>query len=160
MKFRKNKPKLIIYYFTVFLLLAVLVAIIGALAFDKDTVIRIVIMELVSVVSIFPFIKLGVAEVNQTVELEEAELVCTNFIINGNIVNGKIDYKLIESITLKNVLLKPFSKCLFIKLKNEKPFALTDDYINSKELWASLCQKCKENNPDVFIDERINKKIG
>ncbi len=158
MIFCKNKAKIIIYYCVVFLLLAVLVAIVGVLVFDN--VARIVIMEIMSVVLVLPFIKLGVAEINQTVELGNKEIVCKNFIINGNVANGKIDYRLIESIKMKNDLLKPFSKCLHIKVKNEKPFALTDDYIEYKELWGSLCLKCKEANPDVFIDESIFKKIN
>lgn len=159
MKFYKNKVKAILYYCVTYLLLAVLVAIIFALVFDNNTVQRIVITELILAVSIFPFIKMHIAEVNQTIELGEEGFVCKNFIINGTVADGKIDYKSIESITLKNVLLKPFSHCLYVKLKNEKPFAITDDYINYKELWVSLCQKCKENNPNVFVDESILKKM-
>lgn len=160
MKFCKNKVKVILYYCITYLLLAVLVATIVALVFDENTIQRIAIIELILVAAVFPFIKMHIAEVKQTVELGEEGLVCENFIINGNVANGKIDYKLIESITLKSVLLKPFSYCLYVKLKNEKPFALNDDYINYKELWLSFCQKCKENNSDAFIDEAIFKKLG
>ncbi len=143
MKFCKNKAKVILYYCVTYLLLAVLVATIVALVFDENTIQRIVIIELMLVAVVFPFAKMLIAEVKQTVELGEEGLVCENFIINGNVANGKIDYKLIESITLKSVLLKPFSYCLYVKLKNEKPFALNDDYINYKELWLSFCQNAK-----------------
>lgn len=160
MKFCKNKAKVILYYCAVYILLAVLVATIVAMVFDENTIQRIAIIELILVAAVSPFIKMHIAEVKQTIELGEKEIICENFIISGNVANGKIDYKLIESITLKSVLLKPFSYCLFIKLKNEKPFVLNDDFINHKELWLTFCQKCKENNPDAFIDEAIFKKIG
>lgn len=159
MKFYKNKIKTVLYYIITYLLLMFLVAIIATFVFENNTVQRITIIELILIISVFPFLKMHIAELNQTVELKEEEIVCKNFIINGNVADGKIAYDLIESITLKNVILKPFSHCLYIKLKNEKPIAVTDDYKDYRKLWKELCCKCKEANPNVYIDEKIQSKI-
>lgn len=159
MKFYKNKAKVILYYFVIYLIAFVATGLFAAMVLGSDAIEHIIIIELIVVCVICSFIKPIIAETKQTVEVNEHEIICNNFIIGTNVVNGKIDYKFIESITLKRTLLKPFSCYLFVKLKNDKPFAILDDYLNYQELWSSFCNKCRCANPDAYIDEKIFKHL-
>lgn len=159
MKFHKNKAKVILYYCIIYLIALIAVGFFAAMVFDENKTPYIIIAEISAIGLTLPLIKLFVAEIKQTVEVNENEIICENFIISGNVANGKIDYKFIESVTLKRTFLKPFSRYLFVKLKNDKPFTISDDYINYQELWNTFCNKCKVANFDTYIDEKIFKYI-
>lgn len=160
MKFYKNKKNLILYYIVLFTLLAVIAAIVVVLAFDKNVILRTVSMEFMVLIIALSFSKHIAADVKQTIELGENRFICKGFIIAGNVADGNIEYSLVDKICIKKTILRPFHHHLLISLKGEKPFIITDDFINYKELWSIFCERSKSANPDVCIDKLIQELIS
>lgn len=160
MKFKKKKGKQIIYYTVFFALISAAFAVLSKAVFGEDWLKIAALFEIIFIVIIISFFNLFLAEINQTAEITQDLLICNNFIVGGSVVCGKIGYDKIERIELKRNPLMPCSFCLCISLENDSPFVIKDDFKNYRELWKAVCEKTRSANPNVFIDERINKHIS
>lgn len=160
MKFKKKNGKQIICYTVFFALISAAFAVLSKAVFGEDWLKIAALFEIIFIVIIISFLNLFLAEINQTAEITQDLLICNNFIVGGSVVCGKIGYDKIERIELKRNPLMPCSFCLCISLANDSPFVIKDDFKNYRELWRAVCEKTRSANPNVFIDERINKHIS
>lgn len=159
MKFIKRKSKLIAYYVFFYFFIAILLALICALFFNDDAFKLTVLAEIILIAIIFSFSKMHIAELNQEIEINESSIYCKNFVVNGKAANAKITYEKIESIELKRIPFRPFSRCLYIQILEGRPFVVNEDYINHCELWEIICENSKKANQSIVIDKNIVKYL-
>lgn len=151
MEFEKKKSKIIVYYSIIYLLIAILFLILFLIIIKNNLLT--LIAEMILLISIITSLKLHIKEINQTVKVEKESIECRNFIINGRPADAIVRYEIIEKIELKRILFKPFSRCLYISIKDDKPVVINDDYKDYFNLWKIICDNCESYN--VYIDKKV-----
>lgn len=131
MLFKKNKNKVLLFYLICYIFLSLIISLLSFIS-----IIVMVIFQLFLLLVIFLYSKLFIAEINQTVQFGDGTLVCKNFVINGGIANAEIPYEKIERIEFKK-------RYVSVVVSGEKPFGITNDYIDYHLLCETLCEKCK-----------------
>lgn len=151
MEFVKKKSKIIVYYSIIYLLIAILFLILFSIILKNNYLTM--ISEAILLISIIASLKLHIKEINQTVKVEKESIECRNFIINGRPADAIVRYEIIEKIELKRISFKPFSRCLYISIKDDKPVVINDDYKDYFNLWKMICDNCEAYN--VNIDKKV-----
>ncbi len=155
MKFKKNKSKVICFYIIAFSVLSLFLwMIIELLVKDKDKTKFFVFEMIFLVASIIMSIKALISELKQTVNLNGNNIKCENFFVAGNLADATFEYNQIKSIQLKRSL---FSVCLVIKVEGSEnfPVVLNNQFENYTKLWQVICDGCKSQNPNAYIDCKI-----
>ncbi|MGN0547908.1 MAG: hypothetical protein ACI4I3_11305 [Acutalibacteraceae bacterium] len=151
MEFVKKKSKIIFCYSITYLLIAILIFALFSIILKNNYLTM--ISEAILLISIITSLKLHIKEINQTVRVDKELIECRNFIVNGRPADAIVRYEIIEKIELKRIPFKPFSRCLYISIKDDKPVVINDDYNDYLNLWKMICDNCESYN--VYIDKKV-----
>lgn len=155
MEFKKNKFKVIQFYIVALVVISVVLWALLSLLIDSR---NIVIMffafgELVLFASIIMNKNAIVGELCQSITLNEKNVKCKNFFVAGSLANATFEYNQIKSIQMRRTL---FSRCLVIKVKGSEniPVVLNNQFKDYMKLWRTVCDGCKSQNSDTYIDSK------
>lgn len=155
MEFKKNKFKVIRFYIVAFVAISFALWVILKLLFDdRDAKNFFVFGEIMLIASPIMFHKALIGELNQSVALNDNKIECKTFFIKGSLANASFEYSQIKSVELKRIL---FSHHLIIKVKGSEnaPVVLNNQFEDYLVLWKNICDKCREQNPEAYIDAKI-----
>lgn len=155
MVFKKDKFKVILFNTIGFIVISfILWAVLELFVKDKNVILFFILGEIALIASFIMNANALVGELNQTVILNEEKVECKSFFVAGNLANATFEYNQIKSIQMKRTM---FSRCLIIKVKDSEniPVVLNNQFENHMKLWRTICDGCKSQNPDTYIDSKI-----
>ncbi|GEM_PF-1443787 len=95
-----------------------------------------------------------------SITMDEDGFHCENMYVRGALVNADIKYADIESVELFSPGIPMGAFALRVRVKGEKlPVDIDNRYRDWPELWQTVCGKCRESDPGIFIDRHITERI-
>ena len=155
MEFRKNKLKVIRFYIIAFAVISIALWVIIELSVENKNVGMFFLFgEFVLLASILMNKNALIGELKQAITLNENKVECKNFFVAGNLANATFEYNQINSIQMKRTF---FSCHLIIKVKGSEnvPVVLNNQFEDYIKLWRTVCDECKRQNFDAYIDSKI-----